>query len=64
MFFKKGNSGGFFKKGAESIHLGVKGIAGILDHPLTGASVAYFNPALGAGIASARATGLLEKLKR
>jgi hypothetical protein len=64
MLFKKQDAGGLFKKGFHAATLGIKGAAHVLDNNLVNAGVAAINPAAGAALASARGSGLLEKLKR
>ena len=63
MFFKKGSSEGFFKKGAQILHNGVKGLAQAVDNPLFGAGVAAVAPQAVPAYAAMKASGVLQRLK-
>ena len=55
MFYKKGHSGGFFKKAVDAGHMGLK----VLAHPLTAVAANAIAP----GSAVAKASGVLQKLR-
>ena len=65
MLFKKGaQSTNLFKKGYHDVSLGVKGALGVIDHPMTGAILPLVSPQLAVGYGIAKASGVLQKLKR
>jgi len=55
MFFRKGYSGGYFKKATDLGHLGLK----VLSHPLT----AVASSALAPASTVAKVSGVLQKLR-
>ena len=55
MFFRKGHSGGFFKKAADLGHLGLK----VLSHPATFVASNVLAPAS----TVAKVSGVLQKLR-
>ena len=55
MFFKKGNSGGYFKKATDSGHIGIKAFV----HPAT-PTLSIFNPN---STATNKVSGVLQKIK-
>ena len=65
MLFKKGdNSSSFFKKGSSALHLGIKGIANLADHPLAGVALSATNPGLLSAYGAVKNSGILQKLKQ
>lgn len=64
MFFKTHHSPFFGKGGYGDKLLGAaKGAARILDEPVVQSAVSVLAPELGMGLAAAKRSGLLEKLK-
>ena len=55
MFFRKGYSGGFYKKAVDAGHLGLK----VLSHPVT----AVVSNALAPASTVAKVSGVLQKLR-
>lgn len=64
MIYKKGTPGGYFQKGVHAFARGVKGVATVADHPITSAILSVAQPELGAGLATLKASRVLEKLKK
>jgi hypothetical protein len=64
MAYSKSNYSGFFTKGFGDKLIGAgKGLAGILDNPLVQAGVSAIAPEIGAGLAVASKSGILQKIK-
>jgi len=64
MAYSKSNYSGFFGKGFGDKLIGAgKGLAGILDNPLVQAGVTALAPEIGAGLALASRSGILQKIK-
>jgi hypothetical protein len=64
MFFSKNNLGRMFSKDNTNKLIGAgKGIARFLDNDLVNAGVTAVAPELGIGLAAARKSGILQKLK-
>ena len=64
MIFSKGNLGRLFLKDTGNKLIGAsKGIAKFLDNDLVNAGVTALVPELGIGLAAARKSGVLEKIK-
>ena len=63
MFFKKGSSEGFFKKGSQLLHHGVKGLAQVADSPLFGAGISALAPQAIPAFTAIKASGVLQRLK-
>ena len=63
--FGKNNFSGFLGKGGLGSKLigAGKGLAHILDNPIVGAGLSVLAPEVGAGLATAKKYGLLEKFK-
>jgi len=62
--FGKNNFSGFLGKGFSDKLVGAgKGLARFLDEPLVQAGITAFAPELGAGLASAKKLGILERIK-
>jgi hypothetical protein len=63
--YSKDNQVPFFHKGSISQKLlgGVKGLARVLDEPVVQSGIGLISPEIGAGLAVAKRTGLLEKVK-
>ena len=62
--FGKSTFSGFLGKGlGQKLIGGAKGLGHILDNPIVQAGIGAVNPSLGAGLATAKRMGLLEKLK-
>ena len=59
MFYKKGHSGGFFKKAVDAGHLGVK----VLSNPLTSLAVNTIAPGSAVAGHVAKVSGVLQKLR-
>ena len=63
MYFKKGDSRGFFKKGEQIFHTAVKGLAHIADEPVFGAALGALAPSALPAYGALKASGVLQKLK-
>ena len=64
MIFSKGNLGRLFSKDTGNKLIGAsKGIAKFLDNDLVNGAVTALAPELGIGLAAARRSGILEKIK-
>ena len=64
MAYSKSNYSGFFTKGFGEKLIGAgKGLAGILDSPLVQAGVSALAPEIGAGLAMASKSGILQNIK-
>jgi len=64
MAYSKSNYSGFFTKGFGDKLIGAgKGLAGILENPLVQAGVSAIAPEIGAGLAVASKSGILQKIK-
>ena len=59
MFYKKGHSGGFFKKAVDAGHMGLK----VLSHPLTAVAANAIAPSSAVASNIAKASGVLQKLR-
>ena len=59
MFFKKGHSGGFFKKAVDAGHLGLK----VLSHPVTLLIANAIAPGSAVAGHIAKASGVLQKIR-
>ena len=65
MFFSKGSNLGklFSKETGHKLIGGAKGIAKFLDNDLVNAGITALAPEVGIGLAGARRSGILEKIK-
>ena len=59
MFFKKGHSGGFFKKAVDAGHLGLK----VLSHPVTPLIANAIAPGSAVAGNIAKVSGVLQKIR-
>lgn len=62
-FGKKGNAGGFFKKGSNILHSAVKGLATVADEPLFATALGAVAPSALPAYTAVKASGVLQKLK-
>jgi hypothetical protein len=63
--YQKSNHNPYFQKGSIGNRIlgAVKGAASILDEPVIQSGIGLLSPELGAGLATARRFGILEKAK-